>query len=162
MNKFLMGAAVAALGCVMAPRAHAESVVLERSGLISGSESFVYQFDAPGAGTMTAKLTNLAWPERLSSLSFAASTATSVLTMLADAGSIQFSVSGPGAYYAHIAGTAGGALDVGLYSLRITFDSGISPVPLPGALPLLLAALASGAGLLRRRDTLASQSSATI
>jgi hypothetical protein len=162
MNKFLVGAALTALGCGLAPSAHAESVVFEQSGLISGSQSFVFNFNAPSAGTMTAKLTNLAWPERLSSLSFAASTATSVLTTLSDAGSIQFSVSGPGAYYAHVAGVAQGALDVGLYSLRITFDSGVSPVPLPAALPLLLAALASGAGLLRRRAILPSQSPATL
>ena len=154
MKQITLSIALATLGCALAPRADAVTVVFEQSGLISGQESYVFAFNAPSAGTMTARLSNLGWPERLSSLSFAASTATSVLTTLLDEGSISFDVTGPGAYYAHIAGTAQGALDLGLYSLRITFDSGMAPVPLPAGLPLLLLGLSAVAGALRRRTKL--------
>jgi hypothetical protein len=130
-------------------------VLLEKSGLISGSQSFVFEMQAPGAGMVNVQLSNLGWPERLSSVSFAASTATSILSRLADEGSTSFHITGPGAYYAHVAGIAQGALQVGLYSLRITFSAGNtpgSPVPLPAALWLLISGLGALALPFRHRQ----------
>ena len=68
MNKLVLGCALALLGFGLAPRAQAEVVLLEQSGLISGSQSFVFDVMAPSAGTVSVKLANLAWPERLARL----------------------------------------------------------------------------------------------
>jgi hypothetical protein len=157
MNKWTMVIAVLLMGLARIPSAHAETVVLEQSGLISGSQSFVFEMQAPGAGTLNVELKNLGWPERLSSVSFAASNATSLLKTLADAGTTSFSVSGPGAYYAHVAGVAQGALNVGLYALRVTFSAGGGPggppVPLPAALWLFASGLGALALPFRRRKS---------
>ena len=154
MNKLVLGCALALLGFGLAPRAQAEVVLLEQSGLISGSQSFVFDVMAPSAGTVSVKLANLAWPERLASVSFAFTTATSVLQRLPEASSLSFGISSPGAYYAHVAGVAQGALDIGLYSLRITFEAGaVPPVPLPAALWLLLSGLGALTIRLRPKTT---------
>jgi hypothetical protein len=44
-------------------------------------------------------------------------------------------------YFADIVATAGGPLDLGVYSLSIKFVSATTPVPLPSAAWLLLAGL---------------------
>jgi len=151
MNKLVKGFALVLLAFALTPRAHAEIVLLEQSGLINGSQSFVFDVMAPSAGTMNIRLANLAWPERLASVSFAFSNATSVLHTLADANSLSFGITSPGAYYAHVAGVAQGALDMGLYSLRITFEAGVvPPVPLPAALWLLISGLGALAIPFRR------------
>lgn len=158
MNKTLIdirrGVIFGVMGCALAATANADTVLLEQSGLISGQQSFVFEMNAPGAGTMTVRLSNLAWPERLSSLSFAASTATGVLQSLSEPGVLTFAIDGPGAYYAHVAGTAQGALDLGLYSLNISFDALASPVPLPGAAWLLLSGIALVAGRFRKESVM--------
>jgi hypothetical protein len=141
-------------GLFAAPQAQADTVVLEKTALVSGTQSFAYSFQAPSAGTFAVQLNNLAWPERLASLSFAATTATSVLDTQAGAnGLLTFNVGSAGNYFAHVAGTAQGALNLGLYSVRISFlaNGGPGVVPLPAGLPLLLFGLTAAAGMLRRR-----------
>lgn len=130
--------------------AHAETV-LAKTGLISGSQSFVFAMDAPTAGTFNVQLQNLAWPDRLSTLSFAASTATAVVNRFDLGNSLisesTFKVSHGGSYYALVSGTAQGALDMGLYSLKVNF----TPVPLPAAAWLLLSGLAGFVVTQRKR-----------
>ena len=55
---------LAAVRSAMAP-AHADTILLERSGLIGGAETVVTPFSVPGAGTLTVTLTDLGWPTRL-------------------------------------------------------------------------------------------------
>jgi hypothetical protein len=141
----------ALLGLLAFSQAHADTVVLEKTGFISGTQSFAFSIQAPTAGTFSVQLNNLAWPERLASLSFAATTATSVLETRTDGSLLKFNVGSAGNYFAHVAGTAQGSLNLGLYSMRISFLTEGPPVPLPAALPLLLFGLAASAGLLRRR-----------
>lgn len=151
MTKLKFALAFLVLGIFAGPRAQAEVVLLEQSGLVSGSQSFVYEFRAPSAGTVNVQLSNLNWPERLASVSFVATSATSVLTPMSGVGITTFDVLGPGAYFAHVAGVAQGALDLGLYSLRITFDGIAAPVPLPAGVWLLLSGLGALGLPLRRR-----------
>jgi hypothetical protein len=141
-------------GLLTAPQARADTIVLEKTGLISGTQSFAYSFLAPSAGTFSVQLNNLGWPDRLASLSFAATTATSVLsTQTTDDGLLTFAVGSAGNYFAHVAGSAQGSFDLGLYSLRISFldNGGPGVVPLPAGMPLLLIGLAASAAMLRRR-----------
>lgn len=111
--------------------AHADTVLLADTTMVTGSESAVFSFNAPTTGMVTAQLLNLPWPERLSALDFTATTANSVVSSWSapTSASESFLVT-PGTYFAHImATTAGGALDAGLYSLTLTFSP--STVPLP-------------------------------
>lgn len=141
-------------GLFAVPDARADTIVLQKTAMVSGTQSFAYSFQAPSAGTFSVQLNNLEWPERLASLSFAATTATGVLdTRAGNNGLLTFTVGSAGNYFAHVAGTAQGALNLGLYSLRISFlaNGGPGVVPLPAGLPLLLFGFAAAAGVLRRR-----------
>lgn len=115
--------------------ADAATIVLEQSGLIGGTQTVVAPLIIPGAGSLQVTLTDLAWPTRLTTLSFALSDATTVLGRMAAPGMQNFTVGGAANLFAHVYGTAAGPLDLGLYSLHVQF----TPVPLPSAAVLLLA-----------------------
>jgi len=65
-------------------------------------------------------------------------------------GESSFKVNQAGSYYALVSGTAQGALNMGLYSLKVDF----APVPLPAAAVLLLSGLAGFSFTQRKRHVL--------
>jgi len=131
MSRVTAALCLAALGLSQAPRASADMLVADTT-LILGSEAATYSFTAPTSGTITAQLTNLPYPERLSSLSFMATTASDVLSSWsADTSETASFQVGPGTYFAHILATATGPLNLGLYSLTLSFTP--SAVPLPAS-----------------------------
>jgi hypothetical protein len=136
-------------GLSMAPHAWADSILLAQTTLVSNTESTVDSFTAPTAGTVTVSLQSLNWPAALSALSFSATSANQVLASLNGTGlasdSATFDV-GAGTYFAHVAATAGGPLDVGLYSMLMTFAP---TVPLPSSGWLLLTGMFVLVGLAR-------------
>lgn len=140
-------------GAMHSISAYADNQVVADTTLVSGSSSNVFSFQASGPGVATVQLTNIAWPQNLSSLSFMATTPGSVLTQWADppangttTQTLSFVVPTGGTYFADVTATAGGPLDLGLYSLSISFTP--SAVPLPPSGRLLLGALAMGLALL--------------
>jgi hypothetical protein len=141
-----------ALTCLsIAPHARAENILLAQTTLVSGSESSVDSFTAPSAGTVTVNLQSLNWPAELSALSFSATSANQVLAYWSGGGAVTSDVTtfnvGPGTYFAHILATAAsGGLDIGLYSLMMTFTPA---VPLPPSGWMLLTGLFVLAGLAR-------------
>jgi hypothetical protein len=152
-----LGLVTLLLYAVMATVAQASTVLIADTTLVTGSESAVFSFDAPGPGTVSVQLTNLDWPQALSSLSFMATTSSHVLSSWSDPGStpmsFSFPVIGRGTYFADIMAVAGGPLDLGVYSFTLDFTPAASPVPLPASGALLLAGLAGivGLGLTRWR-----------
>jgi hypothetical protein len=92
-------------------------------------------------------LNSLAWPTPLKALSFSATSANQVLTSwdMSSSQPTPFDV-GAGTYFAHIMATADGALDLGLYSMMITFTPS---VPLPASGWMLLTGMFVLAGLAR-------------
>lgn len=132
-------------GVALAPSASAAMLLVEQSGLITGAQTTVTPFTVSGAGTLRVTLTDLAWPDRLASLSFAFSDAESVLGQLATPGMQTFQMSGAAQLFAHVYGRGAGALNTGLYSLRVEF----TPVPLPSAAILLLTGMGLFAALRR-------------
>lgn len=131
---------------------NASNPLVERSGLITGSQSIVMPISVSTAGTFTVQLSDPIWPVRLSSLSFAATTSSSVLARMTAPGTMSFDVTGPTTLYATIYGIASGPASLGLYSMQVSF----APVPLPGALALLLSALGGVFCIGRRRAAAAS------
>lgn len=138
------------LGVSHATTSSADSVLLSDSNLVSGSESSVFSFQAPGPGTVSVQITNVAWPQTLNSLSFMAATASQVLSSWSMSGAppptstsqtLYFQVAQAGSYFADVAATAGGPLELGVYSLSLTFTPATSPVPLPEAPWLLITGL---------------------
>lgn len=114
---------------------------LARTEMITGTDSIVLPFVVSGgmpAGSVTVTLSDLAWPGLMSSLSFAATTSTSLLSQLTAPGSVTFGIDGPGTYFATVYGVADPNFGSGLYSLNLKY----SPVPLPAAAWLLLSGLA--------------------
>ena len=139
------------MGLAAAPHAQADTILLAQTTLVVGTESTVDSFTAPGAGTVTVSLENIQWPQQLSSLSFSATSASQVLWGTGgsslNSGGGTFNVSSAGTYFAHIMATASGNLNIGLYSLLMTFSPSTSPVPLPSSGWMLLTGMFILAGL---------------
>lgn len=144
MARFGLLAVLATLSVGRSPVAHAETMLLASTNMVSGNSSATYSFDAPSAGTVTALISSMPWPVPLSALSFTATTATDTLSSWSTTGPMSapqvetFQV-GAGTYFAHVMATAGGSLNVGLYSLMLNFTP--SAVPLPAAWVMLLIGL---------------------
>jgi hypothetical protein len=143
---------MALTGLAVAPHAWADNVLLAQSTMVVGTESTTDTFVAPTAGTVTLNVTGFGWAAPLSALSFSASSATQVLASWSGTGitsdTATFNV-GPGSYFANIMATATpGGLDMGLYSMRLTF-SPTPTVPLPSSGWLLLTGMFVLAGLAR-------------
>jgi len=138
-------ALLCALGlAVGAPATVTAETLLAVSAQVAGANSEVYNFDAPAAGTLNVQLTDLGWPSRLSSLSSTIYSSTTGLGSLSAAGDLSIQLTGPLDLSAFVSAQAQGALDMGLYSLDVTFTPTASPVPLPSAGLLLT----GGMGLL--------------
>jgi hypothetical protein len=139
-------AAVLALMTVVghSPTAHADTMLLASTNLVTGTSAATFSFNAPASGTVTAQISSMPWPVPLSSLSFSATTASDTLSSWSTNGPMggpqieKFQV-GAGTYFAHVMATAGGQLDLGLYSLLVTFTP--SAVPLPATAGMLLIGL---------------------
>jgi hypothetical protein len=141
---------MALTGLAVAPHAWADSVpLLSQTTMVVGTESTTDTFTAPTAGTVTVTLNSFGWAAPLSALSFSASSATQVLASWTGTGvtsdTATFNVAA-GSYFANIMATASGAMDMGLYSLRMTFTPA---VPLPSSGWLLLTGMFVLAGLAR-------------
>ncbi|MBV8784987.1 MAG: hypothetical protein JOZ67_12430 [Gammaproteobacteria bacterium] len=135
------------------PAAQADEIVLSETNAVFGTEAIDVPFTLDGSGTVTLHVWNIAWPTPLTALTVMASTATQVIGSWDASNSLTqtFSVSGPGTYYAHLKGTAGGALDLGLYSISMTFQPTSAPVPLPESALLLGATLLILIGVIHTR-----------
>ena len=130
-------AGVGVLGLTLAQQSRADTILMSQTTLISGSSALTSHFVAPTAGTVTVQLANIDWPIRLSSLSFAATSGSQVMSAWswsdASANLQSFEVSA-GDYFAHVTGQAAGVLNLGLYSLSISFKpEDVGPVPIPGS-----------------------------
>jgi hypothetical protein len=123
--------------------AGAETVLLAKTGLISGKQSFVIPLEISHAGRLSVSLADMNWAGRLADLSFTLVKNNKVLFESPGSfnGMHMFELSGPGAYSAYVSGTATGKYGLGLYSLCLTVNDLQTPVPLPATGLLLLSAL---------------------
>jgi hypothetical protein len=129
-------AAIAGIG-----PAEAAQVLYNGTGFVQGQQSFVQSFNIPGPGTLTVTLSNVAWPEKLASLNMVLGTASGLMGPEMGVGTETFDVTS-GRVFAQWFGTAQGPLDVGVYSMNISFQSnGVTPVPLPASIALLASGL---------------------
>jgi len=135
--------------------------LLAATSLISGSQTVTSAFDVDAPGTLTVHLTDLDWPEKLGSLSFALVNSTTVLTSFTDTGTVSFDVAAPGSFTAIVSGNvqSGSALHLGAYSLQVDF---VSQVPVPATGLLLASALAGLLGLAQWRGSAYRSCSADV
>ena len=152
--KLAVLAPLALAAMAVAPHARADNILLAQTTLVTGTVSTVDSFTAPTAGTVTVNLQSLNWPASLNALSFSATSSNQVLASWSGTGLASdvatFDVTA-GTYFTHIIATAGGMLDMGLYSMMLTFTPSGSPppVPLPASGWMLLTAMFVLAGLAR-------------
>lgn len=139
--RHLLGLAACLLGAVAARPAAASEVLYDNSGFLKGQQSFVQSFNITGPGTLTVSLTNVDWPQQLSSLNMVLSSGSgSLLGPEMGAGTDSFHIDS-GLVFAQWFGTAQGPLDTGVYSLKVLFVPNALPVPLPASIGLLLSGL---------------------
>jgi hypothetical protein len=119
--------------------AAASQVLYDESGLLRGQQSFQDEFSVSGPGILTVTLSNVAWPASLASLDMVLGTSQGLLGPEMGPGTESFTVSG-GNVFAQWFGSAQGALDCGVYGLKIEFTP-TSTVPLPTSIALLLSGL---------------------
>jgi hypothetical protein len=78
-------------------------------------------------------VSNLPWPDSLKTLDFQATSASATLSTWSALDSNQTHTEsflvGQGTYFAHILAIAQGDLDMGLYSLNLTFSPNVVPLP---------------------------------
>ncbi len=146
-------APLALMGLAAAPAARADSLIYAQTTLVSGTASTTQQFDVASAGKVSVSLESLAWPPgAMTSLSFAVTSASQVINSWSGLGGATdqttFDV-GPGTYFAHIMATANSALNLGLYSITMTFSPTTSAVPLPMSGWMLVTGMFVLAGLAR-------------
>jgi hypothetical protein len=149
-NRHFLSIAACLLCATLAGRTNASEVLYDGTGFLTGQESFVQSFNITGPGTLTVSLSNVNWPAQLANLDMVlSSTGGSLLGPEMGAGTDSFHVDS-GMIFAQWFGTAQGPLNTGVYSLKVQFQTGATPVPLPATILLLL----SGLGLLawQRRD----------
>ncbi len=143
---------IGALALAHSPAAKADELLLKAATtMVYGSAADTYSMTAPSAGTITAQVSSVPWPTPLSALSFNLSDSSSLINPqimstaqsihAADTTSQQFETYqvGAGTYFAHVLATAGGSLNLGLYSVMFTFTP--SAVPLPATAGMLLIGL---------------------
>lgn len=157
-RRFVIATALLALPWWAAPAA-AESVGFEQTDgeiifedlqFLSGSGASTASFIVSAPGTYSATLTDFAFPETFETLALAITTATSTLLSLAEPGTVEFMLEDVGTFFVTVFGTTRAPQNLGLYGLEIAAVDVGAPIPLPGALPLLLGALA-WLGAARRR-----------
>ena len=126
--KLALVAPLALTALVAAPHARADSILLAQTTLVAGTESTVDSFSTSTTGTVSIDLQTLNWPAPLSALSFSATTGSSLLSnwLWTGQGSssdvMTFDV-GAGTYFTHVMATAAAAsMDLGLYSMLLTFS----------------------------------------
>jgi hypothetical protein len=136
-----IAAALLAVGIMVAPRAHADTIgggaLVQNSGLVSGTQSSVYSVNVNGPGVLTVQLENISWPERLAHLDCSIYSNSGFLHALQGTAEWQFVTTGPGSFYASVFAGAGGLLDIGLFSIKVTFQPSAALVPLPAGVWLL-------------------------
>jgi len=150
--KHLWLVAIAALTASLIPHGPARAgseVLMDTSGFISGTQSFVDTFYVGSAGTLTVTLSDTGWPAPIQGLDFFVTSANTVLAPVTGPGTDVIGV-GPGTISVHWFGQASGPLQLGLFGIDLQFQPGAVPVPLPTSLLLLVSALA--AMLFSRRE----------
>jgi hypothetical protein len=132
--------------------ARADTLLYDGLSVISGSQSAVQSFNVTTPGILTMTLSNIPWLDVVSNLSGFLSTASGEIGTTIGAGTESVSV-GAGTYYAHWFGDAQGAYNLGVVGLKITFQPGAVPVPLPTSFLLMLSGLGILFGWQNRRNS---------
>ena len=159
ISKFFLATIGTLAFCCAGSSPAAAEVLYSGAGFLRGNQSFSDSFYVSSPGTLTVTLTNIPWPQQLASLKLLVDS-TGGLLKSGDASSSPFSSSfsiGAGDVFAQWFGTAQGGFDIGVYSLKISFQplqGGGNPVPLPTSIALFL----SGLGLLLWHRRIRSES----
>ena len=127
--------------------ARAAEVLYDGTGFLQGTQSFVQSFNLDSPGTLTVTLSNVAWPQQLSSLNLLMTSANGAVGPEMGAGTSTFDVKA-GNVFAQWFGTAQGPLNTGVYSMQILFQPTSGPTGNPVPLPTSIGLLLSGLGLL--------------
>jgi hypothetical protein len=137
LGALLIGCAVTFMA--VAHPAVADEVVYNGVGFVTGQQSFEESFTASGPGTLTVTLTNFDWPTSLASLNLTVSTPQGLLGPEMSPGTAMFNVAAGTTIYTQWFATAQGALDAGVYGVKLDFAQ--TTVPLSASVIFLVSGL---------------------
>lgn len=145
-GKRMLKAALMALGILSIAPVHAALVQYEKVGFIEGSSYISEAFTIGDEGWYRATLTDFTFPSAFASLSLDLTTgADTIKTLSAEGGqSIYDFHADVGTYYANLTGDMAGN-SLGLFGIQVksltSTGTGVAPVPIPGAVILLISGL---------------------
>jgi hypothetical protein len=139
----MFAVALLALTTAVAPaRSLAETVLVDTSQLVQATQTFVFPLEVTAAGLLDVSLSDLAWTDKLSSLTLVLADSKGILHRHVGEGSFTFELGGATHLFAHVTGIASAnPLRLGLIGLQIRFHPAAPAVPLPAAAWLLLGGL---------------------
>lgn len=126
-----------------------DTSLLQQTTLVFSQQTNLYAFDAPGAGTLSVSLKDWGFPVPLQQLTASIMSQDQTWSLdpqQSSAWQLDLPIASGGLFDAFVAAEAGSVpglqgLQLGAYSMSITFAPAASPVPLPPALDLLLGGL---------------------
>lgn len=160
-SAILVALAALGTGAFTMPMAQAETVgvpnyapgtLYDSTTLVTGPAMNVATLNVTAPGTLTVKLSDLGWPDKLSALSFALTSATGIIGAHTGEGTFTYQLEHAGTLFASIFAVGAGELKTGLYNVNVN----LAPVPLPAAIWLFGSGLAGFAALRRKRSVVTS------
>jgi len=147
--------ALAAVGISCAVFARAETLLDQNVMVSTSTGPKVDPLSFASTGKLSITVSDLQWPQALSSLSFTISNTTTVLARWAGVGRLDFDVISPGALFATVFASPDSSVGVGLYHINVAFAAGpVGPtVPLPASMWLLLSGVCGFAALRGKHAT---------
>jgi hypothetical protein len=125
--------------------------------LVWGTSLTVNSLSTGGFGQVNVQLRDIGWPAPLSELTLLVTDLDNIWQRLDGPGSLLINVNGPANLFLAVFARSQDFRTPGLYNLRADF----APVPLPGAIWLLLSGL-GGLGVIRRRRARATPVEAAL
>lgn len=143
LGVLLAGGAIATVQAETLPG----TMLFQSTTMVTSANINMTELDLSTPGTLYVSLSDLGWPNALSSLNFSLFDAMHAVTGTATSYGWSYDITSPSTLFGAVFATPDAAAKAGLYNVQINFQSSVAPVPLPAAGWFLLSGIAGLAAL---------------